>query len=300
MKLLKLFRRRRSRKGFTLVELIVVIAIIAILMACVVAFAQPIRSMMSDTNARSDAITINNGLGNYIERRLAFANEINLFVGDIYYSTDQVTAYKNMYDKHHSTNDSPRMMVFEYDAVKGNFKVYDLAITSDTMPPMAMALTKANLIYSDDYYGPYSYFITCDDIAPQANPMKQKAYLNFRIDSYHFGDSGKQITQTDVTHYYKYINDNKAGDNPLDQYAFFRSGSENVSFGLENIKVEVKYQPATYADGSPMMAEDGVTQLITPVPNVSGNVQINRPNPSTGYNMVVIYNVRQYSVADIK
>ena len=80
MKLLKFFGKRRARKGFTLVELVVVMAIIAILMISVVAFAQPIRAMMSNTNAQNDAIIINNGIGNYIERRLAFANDIKIFV----------------------------------------------------------------------------------------------------------------------------------------------------------------------------------------------------------------------------
>lgn len=298
MKILKFFAKRRARKGFTLVELIVVMAIIAILMISVVAFAQPIRSMMSNTNAQNDAIIINNGLGNYIERRLSFANEIRIFVGDSYYSADQVKAYKDVYDAHHSSADSPRMMVFDYNSTTGNFKVYDLAMTSNAMPAMATTLVKNNLIYTDDYYGPYSYFITCDNLAPEANPMKKKAYLNFRIESYDFGNEPLKITQDNVKDYYTYINNNKTGTNPLDDYAMFRSGVENVSFGLENIKVEVKYQPATYADGSPMYDTDGVTQLITPVPKVGGSVQINRPN--TGYSMVVLYNVRKYSVADIK
>lgn len=301
MKLLKSIAKRRARKGFTLVELVVVIAIIAILMACVVAFATPIRSMMSNTNARSDAITINNCLGNYIERRLAFANDIKVFVGEHYYSSNQTAAYANMYNQHHSANDNPRMMIFEFDTTEGNFKVYDLAITSETMPPEATTMVPVNLVYNNDFYGNYTYFITCDNLAPESNPMKQKAYLNFRIDSYDFGDSGSKITQDNVKDYYNFIT-NKTGTNPLDQYAIYRSGSENVSFGLENIKVEVKYQPAKYADGSPMYAEDGVTQLITPVPSISG-ASVTRPSSPTettaGYDMVVLYNVRKYSVSDV-
>ena len=297
MKLLKFLGKRRARKGFTLVELVVVMAIIAILMISVVAFAQPIRAMMSNTNAQNDAIIINNGLGNYIERRLAFANDIKIFVGDTYYSDDQQDAYKNLYDQHHSALDNPRMMVFDFDSTKGSYKVYDMPITSNSMPLNATALVRNNLVYTDDFFGPYSYFITCDNKKPEANPTKRKAYLNFRIESYDFGNENKKITTDNIKDYMTYIANDKTGTNPLDDYAIFRSGVENVSFGLENIKVEVKFKPATYADGSPIMNEDGTTQLITPVSNIPGTVEISRPN--TGYCMVVIYNVHNYDISEL-
>ena len=84
MSLLKLFRKGKYRKGFTLTELIVVIAIIAFIMAAVVAFAGPIRTMVRNTNAKSDANTINKIIGDYIENRIAFANYVQVFVAPEY------------------------------------------------------------------------------------------------------------------------------------------------------------------------------------------------------------------------
>ena len=305
MKLLKFFGKRRARKGFTLVELVVVMAIIAILMISVVAFAQPIRAMMSNTNAQNDAIIINNGIGNYIERRLAFANDIRIFVGDTYYAgikTDRDTprgAYAAMYNAHTGSADSPRMMVFDFDSVKGSYKVYDMPITSDEMPLNATALVRNNLVYTDDFFGPYSYFITTDNIGAEVNPAKKKAYLSFRIDSYDFGQEAKQITTTNVADYFTYINNGKTGTNPFDDYVMFRSGSENVSFALENIPVAVNWEDAKKLDGTVVYDSDGNT-IPTPVAKINENkFKIYRKNPNTGYCVIIIYNVRKYSVSDI-
>jgi len=297
MKLLKFFGKRCARKGFTLVELVVVMAIIAILMISVVAFAQPIRAMMSNTNAQNDAIIINNGIGNYIERRLAFANDIKMFVGDTYYSADQQKACEDLYNKHKGTADSPRMMVFDFDSVKGSYKVYDIPITSTSMPLNATALVKNNLVYTDDFFGPYSYFITSDNLNVEVNPAKKKAYLSFRIDSYDFGQEAKQITTTNVADYFTYINNGKTGTNPFDDYVMFRSGSENVSFALENIPVEVKWTDAKKADGTDLLDSEG-NKYQVPTPKPISAVEVKRPN--TGYCVVIFYNVRKYSVSDIK
>lgn len=77
--MLRYFMKLRNRKGFTLTELIIVIAIIAILMACVAAFSGPIRQMVKSTAASTDALTANKIIGDYIENRLAFADSIDLF-----------------------------------------------------------------------------------------------------------------------------------------------------------------------------------------------------------------------------
>ena len=76
-----MLRRVKSRKGFTLTELIVVVAIVALLMICVTAFVGPINTMVKNTTADADAITINEIAGDYIERRLAYADCIQIYLG---------------------------------------------------------------------------------------------------------------------------------------------------------------------------------------------------------------------------
>ncbi len=306
MKLLKLFRKRRSRKGFTLIELIVVIAIIAILMACVVAFAQPIRAMMSNTNARSDAIIINNGLGNYIERRLAYANDIKVLIGfnyktDSYDPTDtsgnstQTKLYSDMYTNHSQSTDHPGMMIFHLDNTTGTFKAYDIPITGSTMPDATNAIKDEYLIYTDDFFGRYSYFITCDtrgDVKnrPQINTSRKTAYLDFRIDSYDFADEPSKITAPVVKEYYDFINGKIGAKDTFDDFSIYRSGRENISFALENIEVKVDYT----ADGS---GEFDPNVRDTPKAKVYRSGSETTSAAST--DVVIIYNVRKYSKDDI-
>ena len=70
---MKLIRKLKYKKGFTLSELIVVMAIVSLLIAAVAAFGDPVRSMVNDTTARSDTINITKIMGDYVERRVSFA-----------------------------------------------------------------------------------------------------------------------------------------------------------------------------------------------------------------------------------
>lgn len=316
MKLLKLFRKRRSRKGFTLIELIVVIAIIAILMACIVAFAQPIRAMMSNTNARSDAIIINNGLGNYIERRLAYANDIKVLIGfnymtESYDPTDtsgnstQTKLYSDMYSDHSDTRDHPGMMIFHLDDTTGTFKAYDIDMkktgTGSAMPALTSVLIDNNLIYTDDFFGRYSYFITCDtrgDVKnrPQINTSKKKAFLNFRIDSYDFGNEPSKISAPVVKEYYDFINGKTGANDTFEDISFYRSGRENISFALENIQVKVGYEAAKDLNGISTTGEFD--------PNVQNTARAkvyrsgSNSTSASSTDIVILYNVRTYDATD--
>ena len=74
--MLKYFLKLRRKKGFTLVELIVVVALLAIMMASIAALSGPIRKMVNRTAASADSVAANATIANYIENRLAFAANI--------------------------------------------------------------------------------------------------------------------------------------------------------------------------------------------------------------------------------
>ena len=78
---MKKLMKLRNKKGFTLVELIIVIAIIAILLACVAAFAGPVQKIVKSSAASADALQVNKIIGDYIENRLAYASYIDVHVG---------------------------------------------------------------------------------------------------------------------------------------------------------------------------------------------------------------------------
>ena len=94
--MIKFFSRLKRRKGFTLTEMIVVTAIIGIIMASVVAFSGPMRDSIKNTEAKADALTINEVLGNYLEHNLAYACKIDAFVGYTY--ENNVTVIRDAYD----------------------------------------------------------------------------------------------------------------------------------------------------------------------------------------------------------
>src|ERR1700753_1645608 len=65
-------RKRRSRRGFTIIELLVVIAIIAILMALLLPAVQAAREAARRTQCRNNLKQIALGLHNYLETQLLF------------------------------------------------------------------------------------------------------------------------------------------------------------------------------------------------------------------------------------
>lgn len=260
MSIFRLFRKRLGRrKGFTLTELIVVTVLMAVIMAMVVAFATPIRSMVTNTDARSDATVINKILGDYIERRLSYANHIDVYAGmDVTLASgdDQTALNKSISDLHDIASatgekNSPRVMVFKFventDTTLNTFKVYDLPVSGTTPSSYNFALNDKDLVFTDDFYGDYRYFISFHDTSVEKakNPAKNSYSLNFRIDSYNpTGDvvdgSSNPIgfDLSHIQHYYKQVADGKDPDDDEDAMIKFVSekiGSENVSFQLKNI-----------------------------------------------------------------
>lgn len=302
----KFFGKRKKLKGFTLTELIVVSAIMVLLMACVVAFAGPVRMMIGNTTAKDDALTINKIIGDYIERKLAYANYIDIYVGYPYDTSD--TKLKDSFDTVKARkgltgqDNKPGMLIFRYaddatDPLKSTFKVYDIPITSASAT-MPSSITADNVVFIDEFYNGYEYFITTDDTSIQANSLRKHAYLNFRVDSFNFKDeytkgfkdedtvgvSGKVITD-----YYAYIDGGSTGTNPFQRFTEERTGSEVVSFTLENIPVDTH----TVDDDG-----DGVFDRVEAT---TPNVSITRGKTvgaSTTYStdMIVFYNIRKFDV----
>lgn len=237
MKLMKFLAKSRYRKGFTLTELIVVTAIIAIIMASIAAFAGPVRTLLRNASAKSDANTINKVMGDYIERRLAYANYLNIIVGapstsgttlETLYPTAQA-AYNDLKQRMEYDNDGKQknyagILYFHFiedpvDHNKNTYKVYDYKISHSDMVPVnfaglyAKVCTDDNALYVDDFYSGYEYYITMNDMTIAGNDLKRKAYLNFSIDAYNCeglvedpatGD-GTAFTKQNIIDNYKYV-----------------------------------------------------------------------------------------------
>ena len=162
-------RKLKHKKGFTLSELIVVLALIGILLGSVAAFGDPVRSMVKDANARSDTLNITKIMGDYIERRISFAKSVDI-VTEV--SADSSDAnVETVFDKYKGfANDKTicGMLIFKYeenttDPLRSTYKMYDVPITdSSTYAGCYSGSLPKNPVFADVFYGGYEYFMTVE------------------------------------------------------------------------------------------------------------------------------------------
>lgn len=251
-------RNLKRKKGFTLSELIVVLALIGILLGSVAAFGDPVRSMVKDTNARSDTINITKIMGDYIERRLAFAKSIDMVL-EVSADTDDdlVEQHYEKYQKIAKGKTKCGMLIFKYeenadDPARSTYKLYDVPIT-DTSTYAGSFITDSpkNPVFADAFYGNYEYFITVEPYitggtepfteAVKINKLKDQAYLNFSIRAYDFKDTTTYMKGTDdvlAKYLDSYRNPSTNTDNGIDSYSMSRTAFEEISFALQNVKVD--------------------------------------------------------------
>ena len=166
-----------------------------------------------------------------------------------------------------------------------------------------MVLTDDNLIYTDDFFGRYSYFMTCDTTGglssnnkPKINTARKTAYLDFRIDSYDFADEPSKINASVVKEYYDFINGKAGAKDTFEDISFYRSGRENISFALENISVDVVYDNVgnDYIEYSRDTSKAKVYRSGS-----SPNPTTITPTSAASTDVIILYNVRKYSKDDI-
>lgn len=283
MTLIKYIGKCRRRKGFTLIEVIVSGVLVALIMATVVAFAQPLSIMVKNTESRSASITINKVMGDYIERRIAYANDVTVFVGVPTSDAAMSTAYTTLlaYAKKTTQINNARILAARFvpdtvDPSNNSLILYDIPVTATSPAAFSTFATTmyddSNKLFSDDFYGGLQYIITCDEKGfAKFNNLTQKTFLNLKIDAFKCAGavtspSGIPLSfdADNVKAYYSDIDSNTdpmSDTNALGSYAGEKLTTENISFQMHNI-------------------------------NTKDKVTINRAATST--DMLIFYNVRTY------
>ena len=204
---MKMIRRLKRRKGFTLTELVVVIILLAVIMAAVVGFSQPVRNLVTGVNEKSDGLTITAGVGTYLEHTLAYASKIDIYEGVTYTDLDSTL-------QTWATNSgNPRRcgaIVFKYTEDDRNaskqgstYVMYDIVLngankyTGTTFPALPenlsdlYALTAGSdaykyLAFIPEYYSKYQVFVGTLKNSVQENKTRDYKFLDLIVNSYYF------------------------------------------------------------------------------------------------------------------
>ena len=106
--------RKNNKKGFTLVELVIVVAVMAVLVAVAIPTVASIVGTAEDSVAKSNARTIESVI------KLAEANNTD---GDTELSAEEVA--KAVYEAKLGIDGDSKVFVFYYDPTSGNVKPVD-------------------------------------------------------------------------------------------------------------------------------------------------------------------------------
>lgn len=91
---MQILKKRRILKGFTLVELIVVIAVFGLLMAAAMAILGPVKGLYDSTYTYSNSVAVVDNVSMYLESNLRYANRIDI-CDEAYIKADDEENFRN-------------------------------------------------------------------------------------------------------------------------------------------------------------------------------------------------------------
>lgn len=261
---MKYLLKLRRRKAFTLVELIIVMAIMAGLLACVAAFSGPVQDMVKMTASKADALAANKIIGDYIENRLSFAEKL-----DMYYAVDLTTAtadigntytaYKDLINLEitadPNTLDKAGMLIFHYEAnasepEKSGYRLYDIPLDNTSPTNISTALWSGTAmrggVFADCFYK-HSQNLMVLSTEVKENEVREDVYISADIYPYDCTEdylvrnasgalaAGSLYIEPDtLENYYKFLAGDASGVD-ISTLAPQRAGAkESVSFSIIN------------------------------------------------------------------
>lgn len=277
---MKKLMKLRNKKGFTLVELIVVMAIIAILLACVAAFSGPVQKIVKSSAASADALQVNKIIGDYIENRLAYASYIDVHIaknvnnlqsdGDVVGGTTGFTAIQNKLNvidpsivgSNANGKAKGGMLIFHYEPdadepFKSTYKLYDIPIKS-TGTYNATAFTGSNLngaVFADGFYLNNSQLLILPEVSVVPNRTRNTLLMRLDIYPYSFDTDYYDASAPDTDNIYiksdtlsDYYDELDASGKAAAETAILgplavkKTGTpEGISFQLRNLDQKIKY-----------------------------------------------------------
>lgn len=226
---MKKLMKLRHKKGFTLTELIIVVAIMAILMTCVAAFAGPVQQIVKSSAASADALQVNKIIGDYIENRLSYASYIDVHIAkdveSISLDNEVVggsTGFTAIVNKLNSATENANnkgkggMLIFHYepDTVEpfnSSYEIYDIPITKTSSNINTLLFTgdaKNNrrelnsAVFSDDFYLNGNQIVVLPELSVVPNQMRNTLLMRLDIYGYSFDNDYYDETALDDDNIY--------------------------------------------------------------------------------------------------
>lgn len=226
---MKKLMKLRHKKGFTLTELIIVVAIIAILMTCVAAFAGPVQQIVKSSAASADALQVNKIIGDYIENRLSYASYIDVHIAkdvENISSDNEVvggsTGFTAIVNKLNSATENANnkgkggMLIFHYEPdadepFNSSYEVYDIPIAKTSTNINSLLFTGSakntrrelnGAVFSDEFYLNDSQIIILPELSVVPNQMRNTLLMRLDIRGYSFDDDYYSPTALDADNIY--------------------------------------------------------------------------------------------------
>lgn len=242
---------KNKLKGFTLVELIVVMAIMGILMLAIMNMFKPIRSMYVDSTQFEAQRTAQSGVVQYITETVRFATDMGVY-NDVATPKDAAKKFAeaycdaNGYDKtdtnnlneiykyaeiiiidngtyHYSKNYTGRLIRRKVDATLGSASnIANPAFTATSNANKVIVPSTTNMwrtALGESYYGENTYYITLD-VSDKANGMLTVSVASTKNGKRDISQKGKETNFVDTD------------GNTL-------TGAANVQTAIDNNKIAV-------------------------------------------------------------
>lgn len=130
---MKRISRLRSKKAYTLVEVLVATTITAILLTAVFTLFQPVSKLISSLSTSDTIVSINNTVSSYITNSLNDANAAKLYTGvDLSVVNDDIATdiakYRTNYN---AADDTPKLLYFAFDETENTYYAYAIDLKTD-------------------------------------------------------------------------------------------------------------------------------------------------------------------------
>lgn len=185
-------KRILRKKGFTLAEVIVAMAITAVLLAAVMSLFGPVSAVIGKMTVNSDVKLITKTIGGYYEQSFEYASDIQMFsyvsLSDVAIDTTQSDDLLDRIEKYclntadgglgylSSVYDHPQVMIVKYDTTNHSYYLYNVDLkkfmTSEGLTAASSSTeiqnAWANLmhtpldlddysVFDEEFYGKYKY-----------------------------------------------------------------------------------------------------------------------------------------------